>query len=136
MARRPSRSRKSESLAGRVSRDFGYRKERVGRRGGAYTRGMDRLEASSFQIDERMRRHLAGLAAERGISVQELLESAFGRPGEPDLAELEEQRRRLYDFLLAEYRANVDPRGTRADWERWLAEGTPAAEIPADAERR
>ncbi|GAA0959250.1 hypothetical protein [Actinocorallia libanotica] len=97
---------------------------------------MDRLEASSFQIDERMRRHLAGLAAERGISVQELLESAFGRPAEPDLAELEEQRRRLYDFLLAEYRANVDPRGTRADWERWLAEGTPAAEIPADAERR
>ena len=99
-------------------------------------RRTDRPGAPSFQIDDRMRRHLAELAAERKISVQELLEGAFGRPREPDLAELEEQRRHLYDFLLAEYRANVDPEGTRADWERWLAEGAPAEEASADTRPR
>ncbi|MEO3787872.1 hypothetical protein ABGB12_31480 [Actinocorallia sp. B10E7] len=102
----------------------------------ARARRMERLEAPSFQVDDRMRRHLVALAAEQGVSVQELLESAFGRPREPELAELEEQRRRLYDFLLAEYRANVNPRGTRTDWERWLAEGAPAEEIPSDARSR
>ena len=102
----------------------------------ARTRRTDRLGAPSSQIDDRMRRHLAELAAERRISVQELLESAFGRPREPDLAELEEQRRHLYDFLFAEYRANVDPEGTRADWERWLSEGTPPEEIPDDERPR
>lgn len=94
---------------------------------------MERPQEPSFQVDDRMRRHLVALAAEQGVSVQRLLEDAFGRPPEPDLVELEEQRRRLYDFLLAEYRANVDPEGTRTDWERWLAEGTPAEVVPSDA---
>jgi hypothetical protein len=102
----------------------------------AYTRRMERLDAPSFKIDDRMQRHLVALAAERGVSVQELLESTFGRPREPELAELEEQRRRLYDFLLAEYRANVDPQGTRTDWERWLAEGAPAEETPSSTRHR
>ena len=98
----------------------------------SHCRDGERLEVPPFEVDEPMRRHLVGLAAEQGVSVQRLLEKTFGSPHEPDLAELEEQRRRLYDFLFGEYRTNVDPEGTRADWERWLAEGTPAEEIPAE----